>query len=237
MGSPPAASTPAYAPIARRFEEGRARGEACLAEQVGGFEDAGLGGLYGVAHPRREQHQYGVRERGDRHLGLSHADRLDEDQVEPGRVEHPDGLRRRGGQAAQVVRVHVPGQPNGKIADGEERHGGRQCRARNPRRAGMITQQRAHRDDGGVPPDGREMVRRVRISIDKLRQQDIGTGQQQHRGPGMLARTARSEEQQRSAHRGEVQPHLRKQQYQKAGDNGEYYEQVCQHEFLPGVDG
>ena len=72
-------------------------------EHVGDLEDAGLGGLDPVAHARRQQHQRGVGGRGDLDLGLADADGLDQHHVAAGRVQHPDGLRGRRGQPAEVA--------------------------------------------------------------------------------------------------------------------------------------
>jgi hypothetical protein len=71
-------------------------------EDVGDLEDARLDRLDAVAHARRQQDQGGVGEAGDRHLGLTDADGLDEDDVEARAVQHPDHLRGGGGQAAEV---------------------------------------------------------------------------------------------------------------------------------------
>ena len=72
-------------------------------EDVGDLEDAGLGRLDAVAHPGREQHERGVGQRGDLHLGLPDADRLDEHDVAAGRRQHAQRLRRRPGQPAEVA--------------------------------------------------------------------------------------------------------------------------------------
>ena len=71
--------------------------------QVADLEDAGLGGLDAVAHAGREQHERGVGEAGDLDLALADADGLDQDHVAAGRVEHPQRLRRRPGQPAEVA--------------------------------------------------------------------------------------------------------------------------------------
>ena len=52
--------------------------------------------------PGREQHQRGVGQAGDLDLALADADGLDQDHVAAGGVEHPQRLRRRPGQAAEV---------------------------------------------------------------------------------------------------------------------------------------
>ena len=72
-------------------------------EDVADLQDAGLGGLDAVAHARREQHDRGVGEAGDLDLGLADADGLDQHHVAAGRVEHPQRLRGRPGQAAEVA--------------------------------------------------------------------------------------------------------------------------------------
>ena len=71
-------------------------------EDVGDLQDPGLGRLDRVAHPRRDDHQRGVGQRGDLDLGLADADGLDADHVEAGRVEHPQRLRRRHRQPAEM---------------------------------------------------------------------------------------------------------------------------------------
>ena len=53
--------------------------------------------------PGREQDQRGVRGGGDLDLGLADADGLHQHHVAAGRVEHPDGLRGRPGQPAEVA--------------------------------------------------------------------------------------------------------------------------------------
>ena len=53
--------------------------------------------------PGASDHQRRVGQRGDLDLGLADADRLDADHVEPGRVEHPQRLRRRDRQPAEVT--------------------------------------------------------------------------------------------------------------------------------------
>ena len=67
------------------------------------LQDPGLGRLDPVAGPRREQHQGGVREPGDLHLALSHADGLDEHDVAAGRVEHPQRLGRAPRESTEVA--------------------------------------------------------------------------------------------------------------------------------------
>ena len=71
-------------------------------EDVGDLEDAGLGRLDPVAHARGEEDEGGVG--GVRHLdlGLPDPHGLDEHDVAAGRVEHPQGLRRRPRQPAEV---------------------------------------------------------------------------------------------------------------------------------------
>jgi hypothetical protein len=41
-------------------------------EDVGDLQDSGLGGLDGITHPRRDDHQGRVRQGGDLDLGLAH---------------------------------------------------------------------------------------------------------------------------------------------------------------------
>ncbi len=71
-------------------------------EHVGDLQDAGLGRLDAVAHPRCQQHQRGVGQRGDVDLGLAHPHRLDEHHVEAGRVQHAQRLRGRPGQPTEM---------------------------------------------------------------------------------------------------------------------------------------
>jgi hypothetical protein len=70
---------------------------------VADLQDPGLGGLDAVAHAGGEEDDGGVGLRGDLHLGLADADGLHEDHVTARRVQHPDGLRRGPGEAAEVA--------------------------------------------------------------------------------------------------------------------------------------
>ena len=73
-------------------------------EDVGHLEDPGLRRLHAVAHARREQHDGRVGQRDDVDLGLADADRLDQHDVAPGRVEHAQGLRRGAREPAELAR-------------------------------------------------------------------------------------------------------------------------------------
>ena len=84
---------------------------------VADLEDAGLGGLDAVAEAGRHQHDGGVGEPGDLDLALADADGLDDHHVAAGRVQHPQRLRRRPGQAAEVA-------PRGHRPDVDARVGG-----------------------------------------------------------------------------------------------------------------
>ena len=72
-------------------------------EHVPDLEDAGLGSLHPVAHPRGQQHERGVGGPGHLDLALTDADGLDQHDVEPGRVEHADRLGRGPRQPAEVA--------------------------------------------------------------------------------------------------------------------------------------
>jgi hypothetical protein len=72
-------------------------------EDVADLEDAGLGRLDAVSHPGRQQHHGAVGQTGDLDLGLADADRLDQHDLAARRVEHPQRLRGRAGQAAEVA--------------------------------------------------------------------------------------------------------------------------------------
>ena len=87
-------------------------------EDVPDLEDPRLRGLDPVAHAGREQHERRVRRPGDLDLGLTDADGLDEDRPEARRVEHPDGLRSRDREPAEVTAA-------GERADVDPRVAGR----------------------------------------------------------------------------------------------------------------
>ena len=72
-------------------------------EDVADLQDAGLGRLDAVAHPGREQHEGGVGERGDLDLACPTPTVSTSDHVAAGGVEHPDRLRGRPGQPAEVA--------------------------------------------------------------------------------------------------------------------------------------
>ena len=72
-------------------------------EHVADFQDARLGRLDRVAQARGHDDQGGVGHARDLHLSLAHPDRLDQDHVETGRVQHPHGLRGGPGQPAQMT--------------------------------------------------------------------------------------------------------------------------------------
>ena len=67
--------------------------------------------------PGGEQHQRGVGQGGDLDLGLADADGLDQHHVAAGALQHPDRLRRRRGQPAEVA-------PAGHRPDVDARVGG-----------------------------------------------------------------------------------------------------------------
>jgi hypothetical protein len=72
-------------------------------EHVTDLQDAGLGGLDGITQARRDDHQGGIGQRGDLDLGLAHPHRFYQQDVEAGRVQHPQRLRRGAGQPAQMT--------------------------------------------------------------------------------------------------------------------------------------
>ena len=69
---------------------------------VADLEDAGLCRLDAVAHARREQDHVVSASPATSTSRLAHADGLDQDDVAAGGVEHPQRLRSRPGQAAEV---------------------------------------------------------------------------------------------------------------------------------------
>ena len=78
-------------------------------EQVGDLEQPCLCRLNAVAHTWRKQHDGGVGSRCDVDLGLTHADGLDEHDVEASRLENSHRLRGSGRHAAELpARCHRP---------------------------------------------------------------------------------------------------------------------------------
>ena len=76
-------------------------------QQVGDLQNAGLDRLDVIAHAGGLDHQGGVRQAGDIHLGLAHADRLDQDQVKAGGIEYlHQGGGGRGQPAQRTARRH-----------------------------------------------------------------------------------------------------------------------------------
>ena len=75
-------------------------------EHVGDFQDAGLRHLHRVAEPGSEHHHGRIGRGRDVDLCLPHADGLDDDQVEPRRLQDAHGLRR--GER------HAPQMPSGR---------------------------------------------------------------------------------------------------------------------------
>ena len=64
-------------------------------EDVRDLQNPGLCRLDAVTHAGREQHERRIGGGGDLDLGLTNADRLDENHVEAGAIEHPKCLRSR----------------------------------------------------------------------------------------------------------------------------------------------
>jgi len=78
-------------------------------EHVGDLEHARLRRLDGVAHARHHKHDGAVGRRRDLHLGLSDPDSLHQDHLVAGRGEHPDRLRCRRGEPAELpAAAHRP---------------------------------------------------------------------------------------------------------------------------------
>ena len=76
-------------------------------DHVGDLHDPRLQRLDGVARPRHEHEHDRVRDPDHLDLALAGADRLDEEQVLAGRVQHEHRLERRLGHAAEVpARAH-----------------------------------------------------------------------------------------------------------------------------------
>ncbi len=72
-------------------------------EDVGDLQQAGLVGLHAVSPPRVHHHHGGIGGGRDLHLDLAHPDRLDHHPRKAGRVEHPQRLRGRQGEAAEMT--------------------------------------------------------------------------------------------------------------------------------------
>jgi hypothetical protein len=85
-------------------------------ENVGDLQDAGLDGLHVVAQARHLDDDGGVGRPGDVHLGLAGADRLDDDQVKAGGVQHLDGVGGGPGQATQVAPAGHTADENAGVA-------------------------------------------------------------------------------------------------------------------------
>ena len=78
-------------------------------EQVGDLEESGLRRLNAVAHAGGKQHNCGVGGRCDVDLGLSDTDGFHQDDVEAGRLENANRLRRGGSHTAELpARRHRP---------------------------------------------------------------------------------------------------------------------------------
>ena len=72
-------------------------------EQIGDLQHAGLDRLHLVAQARRFHDDGRVRRAGDIDLGLPHADRLHQDALEAGGIEHGDHIGRGVRQPAQIA--------------------------------------------------------------------------------------------------------------------------------------
>ena len=71
-------------------------------EDVGDLEGSGLDRLHAVAEARRTDDQLDVSDVGNRHVGLSGADGLDDDEIGTGRVHDLEHPLRGAGQAASL---------------------------------------------------------------------------------------------------------------------------------------
>jgi hypothetical protein len=72
-------------------------------DEIGHLEQAGLDGLDLVAHLGRLEHDGRVGRRRHLDLALAGPDRLDQDEVEPGRVQHGGRRSGRRGEAAGMA--------------------------------------------------------------------------------------------------------------------------------------
>ena len=83
-------------------------------EEVRDLHEPRLDGLNVVAHTRRQDDDARLGEAEDFHLVLAHADRLDENVVVPGGVEHVHGVGRRAREAPEMpARGHRPNEHSG----------------------------------------------------------------------------------------------------------------------------
>src|SRR5438445_124265 len=72
-------------------------------QQVGDFQDSGLERLDGIPQPRGHDHHDRVGRAHDVELALADADRFEDEDAEPGRVEHVRGIAGGRREAAEVV--------------------------------------------------------------------------------------------------------------------------------------
>ena len=132
-------------------------------EDVSDLEDPGLRGLDGISGPGREQDDRRVGERGDVHLRLADAHRLDEHDVETGGVEQPQCSGRRRRQPAEVAAGrHRADENPGITRVTDHADAVAEQRATGERRRGV---DREHRDAEALRAIGRdECVRRRRLA-------------------------------------------------------------------------
>lgn len=80
-------------------------------QHVGNLQDAGLHGLDAVAEPRRRHDHADIGDLGHVDLGLPGADRLDQDDLEPARIQRVDDADRRRRKSPHVTlrgeRAHI----------------------------------------------------------------------------------------------------------------------------------
>ena len=93
-------------------------------DQVGELHDPALDALELVAAGRRGDEHEEVDEVGHRHLGLADADRLDEHDVEPGRLAQQQRLARAAGHAAERARRTGDGRMKALGVPAEVGHAG-----------------------------------------------------------------------------------------------------------------
>ena len=145
----------------------------------------------------------GTGDRSDK-CGRSEHNGREEHIAKKGMAEKRHPGRVAGHQARDRLWIPVPAGPDSKIADHEKGNGTHECGSADPQPIRVFAQPCSNPQDRGIPRPGHQLVRGEWVRIHKLRENNVGGGEQGERHPELTPRTARAKIEKCCSHRSEI---------------------------------